>query len=137
MRPANSSSLGMFLLDENISELEALRLRRAGVRVRRISEVVRIGTSDADIVRALRRLKRPLLFSQDEHFFQLKWLHAQYGLAYFDTSPTEIAEFARRFLGHPEFNTQAKRMGLVARLSSSGVSFWRAGDTQLRKINWP
>ncbi|MBV7332454.1 hypothetical protein KFU94_30345 [Chloroflexi bacterium TSY] len=37
----------------------------------------------------------------------------------------EAATFVRRLLRHAEFNTQAKRMGAVIRLSSRGIQIWR------------
>lgn len=127
----------MFLIDENISELEVLRLRRAGVRVRLIGDdVARVGISDEDLVRSLRRLKRPVLFSQDEDFFQFQRLHKDYALVWLDVHPTQVAEYIRRFICHPEFNTQAKRMGIIARVGRSGIKYWRVDKPKLLHMAW-
>ncbi len=37
----------------------------------------------------------------------------------------EMATFVRRVLRHPEFNTQAKRMDTVIRVTRTGLSVWR------------
>ena len=127
----------MFLIDENISELEVSRLRRAGIHVRLVgSEVATTGVSDEDLVRALRRLKRPVVFSQDEDFFQFGWAHRAYALVWLDLNPNKVAEYIRRFLRHPEFDTQAKRMGVVARVARGGVHFWRVGNRELKSVGW-
>jgi len=102
----------MFLIDENVSELEVLRLRKAGIRVRLVrDEAGNIGTLDENLLPVPRRLKRPVFFTQDQDFFQFRWLHPDYALVWLDTRPSEVAEYLRRFLRHPNFDTQAKRMG--------------------------
>ncbi len=66
----------MFVIDENVSELEVLRLRKAGIRVRLIGdEVARTGDADENLLPILLKLKKPVLLTQDKDFFQFKWLH--------------------------------------------------------------
>jgi len=128
----------MFLLDENVSELEVSRLRKRGIRVRLIGdEVADIGTSDENLLPALLRLKQPVLFTQDEDFFRRSRLHSRYGLVWLDVRATEAAEFIRRFLKHPEFDTHAKRLGTVSRVHPNGIDYWRGTARQLRKLGWP
>lgn len=127
----------MFLLDENVSEAEVLRLRRWGIHVRVVGhDLGRIGTADEDLLPLLRRLKRPVLFTQDAGFFRFDWLHPNYGLIWIDARPAEAANLIRRFLKHPRFNTQSKRLGLVARVHLSGVQFWRKGDQRPAAASW-
>ena len=40
----------------------------------------------------------------------------------------DVATFVRRFLRHPGFDTQAKRMGKVIRVSPVGLTYWRLGQ---------
>ncbi len=128
----------MFLIDENVSELEVLKLRKAGVRVRLIgNDVADIGDTDENLLPVLRRLKQPVLFTQDEDFFQFRWLHLDYALVWLDTRPGEVAEFARRFLRHPEFCPQAKRMGTISRVRAGGIQYRRSGDRRLLRADWP
>ena len=128
----------MFVIDENVSELEVLRLRKAGIRVRLIEdEVARTGDTDENLLPILRRLKKPVLFAQDKDFFQFEWFHQDYALIWLDVHPNSVAEYVRQFLGHPEFDTQAKRMGVVARVGASGIRYWRGRNRQLRQAKWP
>ena len=128
----------MFLIDENVSELEVLRLRTAGVRVRLIGEEVGpVGVSDEDLVRSLQRLKRPVVFTQDEDFFEFRWLHRDYCLVWLDVNPNQVADYICRFLRRPEFDTQAKRMGVVARVAPWCIQYWRAGQQGLQRLDWP
>jgi hypothetical protein len=62
--------------------------------------------------------------------------HSHYALVYLDVSDTETAEFIRRFLKHPVFVTQAKRLGIVARLQIGSVQFWRKGESGLQTARW-
>jgi len=127
----------MFVIDENVSELEVLRLRKAGIRVRLIGEeVARIGDADENLLTVLLRLKKPVLFSQDKDFFQYKWLHKSYALIWLDVHPNLVADYVQNFLRHPEFDTQAKRMGIVARIGGIGIRYWRGKNRQLRQAKW-
>lgn len=128
----------MFIIDENVSELEVLRLRKAGVHVRLIgNDVADCGDADENLLPILRRLKQPVFFTQDQDFFQFPWLHADYSLVWLDTGPSEVAEFVRRFLHHPDFDTQAKRMGTVVRVRASAIQYWRTGNRRLLRTAWP
>ena len=42
----------------------------------------------------------------------------------------------RRFLLHPEFNTQAKRMGTVIRISPIGIHLWQRHAEEEIFISW-
>ena len=47
------------------------------------------------------------------------------------------AGFIRRFLRHPAFGTQAKRMGVVARVHADGVTFRRVRKASAESVSWP
>jgi hypothetical protein len=55
---------------------------------------------------------------------------------YLDVTDREAAQFIRRFLKHPVFNTQAKRLGVVARVRAGGVQFWLTGKAGLQSARW-
>lgn len=76
------------------------------------------------------------MFTQDEDFFQRRLCHRAYGLLYLDVRYLEVAEFIRRFLRHPEFRTQAQRLGKVIRVHNHGVQFWQADLLGLAAVNW-
>ena len=46
------------------------------------------------------------------------------------------ADYVRRFLRHPQFDTQAKRMGVIARVAPIGIRFWRGRDRKLQRLDW-
>jgi hypothetical protein len=118
----------MFVIDENVSELEVLRLRKAGIRVRLIGdEVARIGDADENLLPILLRLKKPVLFSQDKDFFQLKWLHEDYALVWLDVHPNVVAGYVQQFLRHPEFDTQPNAWELWRALVRAGIDIGAEG----------
>ena len=49
----------------------------------------------------------------------------RYGPVYLDVGELEAAIFLRRLLRHGKFNTHAKRMGVVIRVSHVGIDVWR------------
>ncbi len=118
----------MNLLDENIRDDQRALLRKWRIPFRQIGkEFSHSGIKDENLIPGLHRLHRATLFTQDEDFFNRRLCHGAYGLVYLDVRYKEVAEFIRRFLKHPEFNTQSKRMGLVARVRANGVRCWRKG----------
>ncbi len=80
---------------------------------------------DNEIIPYLQQLRRPTFFTRDDGFFKPQLCHARYSLIYVDVEKSEAAVFIRRLLKHAEFNTQAKRMGNVIRVSHSGLACWR------------
>jgi hypothetical protein len=49
---------------------------------------------------------------------------------------SEVALFVRRLLRHPDFKTQANRMGKVIRVSRPGISFWRQHQSKEERAGW-
>ena len=115
------------MLDENLPAGQRHLLRSWRIRFRQIGvDVAARGTKDADLIPVLHHLPQPTFFSLDNDFYRPDWVHARYCLVWLDVRRRQAAEFIRRFLRHPAFNTQAKRMGAVVRLSSSGCKATRA-----------
>ena len=48
----------------------------------------------------------------------------------------EVAAFVRRFLRHPDYDSQSKRMGSVVRLSHAGVAVWRPRSQTVVHTAW-
>jgi len=127
----------MFVIDENVSELEVLRLRKAGIRVRLIGEeVARTWDADENLLPILLKLKKPVLFTRIRTFFSSNGYIRTTHSFWLDVHPNTVADFVQEFLRHPEFDTQGKRMGTVARAGVSGIRYWRAGNRQLRQARW-
>ena len=127
----------MNLLDENIPLEQRDLLRARGVRCRVIGQdVARLSISDENIIALLHRLKRPTLFTRDEDFFKRDLCHPGYGLFWLDVAPEEAAMFVLRLLRHPRFETNAGRMGIVARTHYDGVHFWQRQRPTLQCVRW-
>jgi hypothetical protein len=48
----------------------------------------------------------------------------------------DAAIFVRRFLRHPEFYTQARRMGKVVHVHLGGVDYWQVGKERRMFVKW-
>ena len=90
-------------------------------------------------VEVLKELSRQELVARlhDQDFFQKELCHPAYCLLYLDVCADDAAEYVRRFLQHPRFDTQAKRMGVVARAHHEGIEFWQPNLAARQRANWP
>jgi hypothetical protein len=118
----------MIVLDENIPEDQRLLLRSWRIRAYQVGrDVGRAGIKDAQIMPLLLKLRRPTFFTRDLGFFDAKLCHARYGIVCLAVGQDEAASLVRRFLRHPSFRTQAKRLGRVMRASQVGVRVFQSG----------
>ena len=128
----------MLVLDENLPAAQRLLLRRWRIHFRVVGlDLAAWGTDDENLIPALHRLPQPTFFSLDRDFCRPDWAHASYGLVWLDVADDRAAEFIRRFLRHPAFDTQAKRMGAVVRVHADGVSYWRVAQSVPTSTGWP
>lgn len=127
----------MNVLDENIPESQRQLLRSWRIRVRQIgSEVGRLGMKDERIIPLLHRLQRPTFFTRDAGFYDRRLRHANYCIVCLAVSQYEAASFIRRFLRHPTFDAQTKRMGKVVRVSHMGLLMWRLHGEKEERQRW-
>jgi hypothetical protein len=127
----------MLVIDENLPASQRRLLLKWRIHFRAIGvDIAALGTQDENLIPVLHKLTEPTFLTLDRHFFRANWIHAGYGLAWLDVSDTEAAEFIRRFLRHPEFDTQTKRLGVVARVGADSVRFWRKGQSHLQTVKW-
>ena len=127
----------MLVLDENLPAAQQRLLRKWRMRFRCVGvEIATFGDDDENLIPHLHHLPRPTFFSLDRDFFRRDWAHAQYCLVWLNVPDDFAAEFIRRFLRQPAFDTQAKRMGVVARVYDSGVNFWRGGKRSPQSVSW-
>ena len=128
----------MNMLDENIPEDQRQLLRGWRIRVRQIGhEVGRPGMQDGEIIPLLHRLESSTFFTRDLGFYRHPLCHTQYCIVCLAVSPYEAASFNRRFLRHPQFQTQANRLGKVIRASHLGITLWRLHSDKEEKADWP
>ena len=128
----------MLVLDENLPARQRRLLGNWRIRFRAVgADVAAPGAKDQNLIPVLHRLPRPTLFSLDRDFYRPDWAHAGYGLVWLDVPRRDAAAFIRRFLQHPAFDTQAKRMGAVVRVRAAGLNFWRLHHPEEEFAPWP
>ena len=127
----------MNILDENIPRNQREILRSQRIRVRQIGyDVGRKGMKDDEITPWLLAQRNPTFFTRDLGFYERKLCHARYCLVCLAVGRYEAATFVRRLLRHPEFNTRAKRMSTVVRVSHARPKVWRLHAEQESVLSW-
>ena len=115
----------MIILDENILDGQRLLLERWRLAPRQIGvHFGRKGLKDEEIVVLLRKQHSPTFFTRDADFYHPDLRHRSYCLVVTSVGQNEVATFIRRFLRHADFDTRAKRMGRVVRVSHAGLAVW-------------
>ena len=127
----------MNILDENIINSQGLLLKSWRIRFRQIGiDIARSGIQDENIIPFLHQLRRPTFFTRDAGFYNRHLRHQGYCLAYLAVEKSDVAVFIRHFLRHSEFDTQAKRIGSVIRISRRGLWVWRLRANQEQILLW-
>ena len=127
----------MNILDENIINSQGLLLKSWRIRFRQIGvDIAQSGIQDENIIPFLRQLRRPTFFTRDAGFYNRHLCHRGYCLVHLAVEKSEAAVFIRRFLRHSEFDTQAKRIGSVIRISRRGLWIWRLRVNQEQILLW-
>ena len=128
----------MNLLDENFPEDQRPKLREWHIPFRQIGrELSRLGIKDPEIIPLLHQLRRVTFFTQDKGFFKRSLVHAAYCLVVLDGPVDDAAWFVRRFLRHPRFDTERKRLGTLARVHHEAIEFWQKNRATLQRARWP
>jgi len=115
----------LIVLDENILDSQRLLLQASRVAAKQVGvDCGRKGLPDEQILVSLRQGRNITFFTRDSDFYAPDLRHQRYCLVMAAVGQNEAAAFVRRFLRHPGFDTQAKRMGRVVRLSHVGLAVW-------------
>ena len=127
----------MLVLDENLPAGQQQLLRRWRIHFRTIGVAVAAsGTADENLLPVLHRLPQPTFLSLDLNFYRPDWAHRGYCLVWLDVRGRDAGDFIRRFLRHPAFDTQAKRLGKVARVHADAVLYWQVGKRSPTSVLW-
>lgn len=94
------------------------------------------GLKDDEIFVLLRRQRNPTFFTRDADFYLPTLRHRSHCVVVLSVGQYEVATFIRRFLRHADFDTQAKRMGRVVRVSHVGVALWRLRSQREIHTGW-
>lgn len=127
----------MNILDEQISENQRLLLLSWRVRIRQIGyDVGREGMKDYHIIPFLLEHRRCTFFTLDADFAKPHLCHAGYCLVSMDVRKQEAAEYVRRVLRYPKFDSVAKRMGKVLRVSPMEIVVWHLRGERAERHAW-
>lgn len=93
------------------------------------------GWSDEQIRRTLIGTGKTF-HTRDEGYYKPAHRHSTYSLVFYDVKDDEMAYYIRRFLRHPLFNTHAKRLGKVIKVTPTHIEFWEVGRNSKVKVEW-
>ena len=128
----------MVIIDENLPACQVSQLRKWGIRARVVGvEVARRGIKDDNLIPALHRLRGATFFTFDEDFYNYRLCHRRYCLVWLDMGAKFSAWYIRRFLKHPCFDEEAKRLGKVVRVQANGVEYRQVGGRSPQRLSWP
>jgi hypothetical protein len=129
----------MNVLDEDIIKSQHEELQIWRIHFVRIGfEVGWRGMDDKnEIIPLLHRLRRSTFFTRDAGFYDRTLCHARYCIVHLRVEKDEVAEYIRRFLRHPEFNSSAKRLGKVVQVSPVGLRYWQLNMHEEQTADWP
>jgi hypothetical protein len=129
----------VIVLDENIIASQCDQLRDWQIPFRQIgSDIGRKGMDDVEeILPLLHQQPLATFFTRDPGFYERIRCHSRYCLVILSVRKDEAAQYVRRFLRHPEFNTRAKRMGRIAKVSPAGITTWSRDTEQELATEWP
>ena len=126
----------MIVVDENFVDRQ--RLKSFRISFRQIGfEVGRSGMQDEEIIPLLIHLPRPTLFTRDRGWYERGLRHQRYSVFVLEVKPMESATYVRRILRHPEFNSEAKRLGKIVRASHGGLTGWALNVSSEAHWSWP
>lgn len=128
----------MIVLDENIPEDQCELLRGWRIRFRQIGQQFRrAGMKDNEhVLPLLHQSKTPTFITRDLGFYDRNNCHANYCLACFAVAQKEVAEYVRRFLKYPDFDTKTKRLGMVVLVSHEGLRAWQLHGKKEAILDW-
>jgi hypothetical protein len=126
------------VLDENLRQSPRKQLIGWRIQVRQIGvELGRSGMHDDEIISLLHASRRVTFFTRDLDFYKPELRHKSYCLVCPDVPRRDAAEYVRRTLKHRSFNTIAKRLGTVVRVSAAGLHVWRMNAQAEDHMSWP
>ena len=127
----------MNILDENIPESQRQLLRGWRVQIRQIgNEIGNRGMKDDAIISLLHQFRSSTFFTRDIGFYENRLCHTNYCLVCMAVGQNETASFIRRFLHHAAFNTSAKRMGKVIKITHPGIRIWELHAQEEEEMEW-
>lgn len=125
------------ILDEHIIASHVDQIRR------KIPSIAQIGTDWGesgwdDIEQIIPHLhhSKATFHTLDEDFFKRRFLHNDYCIIFYDLSTKDFVEFFQKILKHHLFDTHAKRLGKIIKVSLTHLDYWDSADHQIHETSW-
>jgi hypothetical protein len=128
----------VIVVDENIIASQCEQLRAWQIPFQQIGhDLGHPGMDDKEeIIPLLHRLPRATLCTRDPDFYDRALCHSSYCMVVLSVRKDEAARYLRRFLRHREFDTRAKRMGCIVRVSPAEIVYWKRGGEREETTPW-
>lgn len=124
------------VLDELTIKEVSEQLKRWRIATDKVGrEFGQFGWSDEQIRGALIG-SRKTFHTRDKGYYKPIYRHSSYSLVFYDVRDDEMAYYIRRLLRHSLFNTHAKRLGKVIKVTSIHIEFWEVGRSGKVKVEW-
>jgi len=125
------------IFDENFSAplMEIIRTKLASV-TQAGKDWGRSGWKDRDQIIPNLHGSGATFHTLDSGFYDWRLSHRDYCLVYYEISEIELIEYIFRFLHHQNFDTRAKRLGKVIKVSPSQIAFWKINEYRFQSIQW-
>jgi hypothetical protein len=125
------------ILDEHVSASHAMEIRK------KVPSIAQIGvdwgeTGWDDIEQIIPHLhhSKATFHTLDEDFFKRRFLHKDYCIVFYNVSLNDFVECFLNLLHHPLFDTHAKRIGKIIKVSLNNIVYCDVSDRQIRKVAW-
>jgi hypothetical protein len=127
----------VIIIDENAVLDQRQLLQKWRIAFRHIGHGLgQQGMQDEQIIPLLHTLRHSTFFTRDLGFCSRRLCHSRYCLVCMAIEKHELAYYVRRLLKHPQFDTDAKRMGTVIRLSPTLITVWRLHVDKETVFTW-
>ena len=127
--------MSQHVLDADVRQQDYQALRRRFSMVKVGDGFGYSSMSDGDIRRELHHSKQTF-HTQDRRFCHPRHRHPTYCLVFYDVADPDFVSCVQRFLRHPRFNTRAKRMGKVVRVTLEHIEVWELHRENREIVEW-
>jgi len=132
--------MSQIILDEHLGLDDVLQPIQRWAKATRIQDLrPREVVKDDRLRTILIQLNKPTLVTIDRDLWDKRYRDRRYCILYFailDTQQNQIPSLLRRLLHLKPFKTKAARMGKVARIAFSRISYWQLGSDELHTLTW-
>ena len=132
--------MSQIIIDEQLTYRLVVEPIRTWITASRIRELrPQQIIKDDRILQILCELKQPTFVTIDAGFYDKRNRDKRYCILYFALTTrqqVQIPNLLRRLLWLPFFRTKAARMGKVAQVKQTTVTYWQLGDDELHELEF-